>query len=161
MKGGAHFTFGQDIEMGQWENEFRAFYRELKQREKVIFSCHNQKEVNEAREIDPNADIFFREHDYKAYVEFYSRAKYGIMNRVHGAFLMASFGKPSLIVGNDSRARMASEIGLESIYVNDATQKVLHEKCDWLAAGASNFKDRFSAIKQKAEKDYLNAISGL
>lgn len=161
MKGGAHFTFGQKIEFEKWENEFKTFYFDLKKREKVIFSCHNQKEVDEALEIDPEANIFFKEHDYRAYVEFYSKAKYGIMNRVHGGFLMASFGKPSLIIGNDSRARMAEEVGLESIFVNDATSEILHKHSEFLSAGANDFKNRFAQIKSKALTDYMEALAGL
>lgn len=161
MRGGAHFTFGQQIDADRWESEFRSFYKGLKEKERVIFSCHNQKEVDEARTIDPNAEIFFQEHDYLAYVQFYSKAKYGIMNRVHGAFLMASFGKPSLIVGNDSRARMAEEIGMESVFVNDADEALLWAKQADLAAGANNFAERFDAIKQKAERDYLSALRNL
>jgi hypothetical protein len=161
MQGGAHYTFGQNIDFNKWEDTFKTFYFELKKKEKVIFSCHNEKEVEVARTIDPGAEIFYQKDDYLAYMKFYARAKFGIMNRVHGAFLMASYGKPSIVIGNDSRARMVEEIGLESIFVNDVDVDILNDRYEYLKAGADNFKERFAEIKRKAYDDYMKAFSVL
>lgn len=161
MKGGSHFVFGQKIDFNKWENNFKKFYFDLKKKERVIISCHNQKEVNEALELDPDAEIFFEEHDYLAYMRFYSKAKFGIMNRVHGAFLMASFGKPSIVIGNDSRAIMAEEIGLKHYFVNDVDVDVLRNEYDYLLSGADDFSSRFNVIKDKAFSDYMTSLSGL
>jgi len=159
MKGGAHYTFGQKIDVIKWENEFKKFYFKLKENERVIISCHNQKEVNEALKLDPKAEIFYKKDDYLAYMKFYGKAKFGIMNRVHGAFLMASYGKPSIVIGNDSRAKMANEIGIESFYVNDVTCKLLMEKYKYLNTGADGYSQKFLAIKSKAFEDYMQALS--
>jgi hypothetical protein len=161
MKGGSHFVFGQEILADKWQREFKIFYNELKMKERVIFSCHNQKEVDEALDLDPDAEIFFEEHDYLAYMRFYSRAKFGIMNRVHGAFMMASFGKPSIVIGNDSRARMAEEIGLKHYFVNDVDVDLLRNEYGYLLSGANNFLDRFNVIKDKAFSDYMLSLSDL
>lgn len=161
MKGGAHYTFGQNIDFEKWQREFRKFYFELKQTENVTFSCHNQKEVDEALEIDPDANIFYEKDDYVAYLRFYSKAKYGIMNRVHGAFILGSFGKPSILIGNDSRAKMFSEIGMDSIFVNDASYEVLKQNLEFIQSGANNFADRFQKIKNQARADYMKALSVL
>lgn len=161
MKGGGHYTFGQKIDFEKWESGFKKFYFELKVKEKVIFSCHNQKEVDEALELDPKAEIFYQQDDYLAYMKFYSKAKFGIMNRVHGAFLMASYGKPSIVVGNDSRARMPEEIGLKNYFVNDAGYELLNKEYEYLKNGADNFSERFKVIKEKAFNDYMKALSVL
>lgn len=162
MHGGAHYTFGQDIDFAKWEHEFASFYKYLKEKkERVIFSCHNQKEVEHAFKIDPNAEVFYKKNDYVAYIDFYSRARLGIMNRVHGAFIMGSFGKPSFIIGNDTRAKMAKEIGLESQFVNDVDCSVLLEKYEYLKDGADNYSMRFKAIKEKAFNDYMEAFASL
>lgn len=161
MKGGSHYTFGQSIDFNKWQSEFKKFYFELKQKERVIFSCHNQKEVDEAKEIDPDAEIFYQNHDYLAYMKFYAKAKFGIMNRVHGAFLMASLGKPSVVIGNDSRAKMVSEIGLESFFVNDADYQLLNAQYEFLKSGANDFAERFQKIKANAFNDYMQALSVL
>ncbi len=159
MKGGAHYTFGQKIDIEKWEREFKKFYFELKEKERVIVSCHNQKEVDEALEFDPKAEIFFVQDDYVEYMKFYSKAKFGIMNRVHGAFLMASYGKPSLVIGNDSRARMAEEIGLKHYFVNDVDCEILNKEYEFLKSGADDFSNRFKAIKERTYSDYMKALS--
>ncbi len=161
MKGGAHYTFGQKIDFEKWEREFKKFYFELKEKEKVIISCHNQKEVDEVLNLDPNAEIFYAKDDYLEYMKFYSKAKFGIMNRVHGAFLMASYGKPSIVIGNDSRARMSEEIGLKHYFVNNIDYDILMQEYEFLKKGANNFKERFLKIKEKAFEDYMEALSVL
>lgn len=161
MKGGAHYTFGQKIDINKWEREFKKFYFELKEKERVIVSCHNQKEVYEALEFDPKAEIFYIKDDYLEYMKFYSKAKFGIMNRVHGAFLMACYGKPSIVIGNDSRARMPEEIGLKHYFVNDVDSELLNKEYEFLKGGADNFSERFKVIKEKAFSDYMKALSVL
>lgn len=159
MKGGAHYTFGQEIDFEKWEREFKKFYFELKEKERIVISCHNQKEVDEALELDPKSEIFYVKDDYLEYMKFYSRAKFGIVNRVHGAFLMASYGKPSIVVGNDSRARMPEEIGLKHFFVNDVDYNLLTQEYEYLKNGADNFVERFKLIKEKAYHDYMEALS--
>lgn len=161
MKGGAHFTFGQKIDFAKWEETFKEFYFSVKKKERVIIACHNKKEVEEALELDADAEIFYEKDDYLAFMKFYGKAKFGIMNRVHGAFLMGSYGKPSIIIGNDSRAKMAEEIGLQSFFVNDVTVDLLNEQYEYLNDGANNYKERFKVIKEKAYTDYLSALSVL
>lgn len=161
MKGGAHYTFGQNIDIEKWEKEFKKFYFELKVKEKVVVSCHNRKEVDEALELDPEAEIFYVKDDYLAYMKFYSKAKFGIMNRVHGAFLMASYGKPSIVIGNDSRAKMSEEIGLKHYFVNNIDYELLNKEYVILKNGADDFLKRFKKIKEKAFNDYMKALSVL
>jgi len=161
MEGGGHYTFGQKIDFYKYKKEFTKFYFELKKKENVVISCHSQKEVREALEFDPRANIFYEKNDYLAYMKFYSKAKFGIMNRVHGAFMMASYGKPSIIIGNDSRARMAEEIGLKSYFVNEVNYELLMEEYEFLKDGADNYQEKFKAIKKKAYNDYLEELSKL
>jgi hypothetical protein len=161
MKGGGHYTFGQKIDFEKYKKEFIKFYFELKEKENVIISCHNKKEVDEALELDAKANIFYEKDDYLAYMKFYSKAKFGIMNRVHGAFMIASFGRPSIIIGNDSRARMGSEIGLKSYFVNEINYNILMNEYEFLKNGANNYKNKFNLIKEKAYADYIKVLSNL
>jgi hypothetical protein len=161
MRGGAHYTFGQNIDFEKWESEFKKFYFKIKEKERVVFCCHDKKEIDEAKKIDAKAEVFYRKDDFLAYMRFYSKAKFGILNRVHGAFLLASYGKPSIVIGNDSRAKMCEEIGVESFFVNDADYTLLCEKYDFLNSGANNFSARFKMIKEKAFENYMTALSTL
>lgn len=161
MHGGAHFSFGQKIDFAKWEREFSRFYFQLKDLESVVVVCHNRKERDSILSIDPKAEIFYARNDYLAYMKFYSRAKFGIMNRVHGAFLMASYGKPSIVIGNDSRAKMVNEIGLKHFYVNDVDADVLFDEYDALMRTASSYAEVIKSIKDKSFSDYMGALSAL
>ncbi len=155
----AHYDFGQNIDARQWRDIFSRFYFELKKEERVVFACHDLNEKKAALSIDPNADIFFAENDFVAYMKFYSRAKFGVMNRVHGAFMIAAFGRPSFVIGNDTRARMVEEIGLQSAFVHDVSFDLLMQKKTYLQKGGDSYRDRFAAIKEKAYAGYLNALA--
>lgn len=160
MAGGGHFTFGQNIDAKAWESSFSTVYHQLKQRERVVFACHDQKELEQAKKIDPNAEIHFVRHDWRALIEFYAGAKYGLLNRVHGAFMMASLGKPSVVVGSDTRALMASCLGLPSLFVNDASAERLAEELASIEQRAkTSYPDEIAAIRQQAKQDYVAAIS--
>lgn len=157
MAGGAHYTFNQPIDFDKWKKEFTDFYYDLKKTEKVIFSCHDEKEVAEAKQIDPDAQIFYSK-SFLEFMKFYAKAKYGVMNRVHGGFLIASYGRPSIVIGNDSRARMASEIGVRNYFVNDASRDMLNREVELLRKETSSYPDKFARIKQAAYSDYMTAF---
>jgi len=70
--------------------------------------------------------------------------------------MQASLGKPSIIIGNDSRARMAEEIGLESVFVNDANFDFLVSRYQEFSVTHAAFKRKFELIKKQAFSAYLN-----
>ncbi|NUQ81079.1 MAG: polysaccharide pyruvyl transferase family protein [Bacteroidetes bacterium] len=157
MEGGAHFTLGQKINSQEWRQTVLRLYGHLKTTIRVVFSCHNKKEIGEVRNLIPDAEIFFSE-DYLEFMRFYSGASFGVMNRVHGAFLMASLGKPSLIIGNDSRARMAEMIGLKSWFINDATTDEMFRALEQLINGLQDYPAVIGGIKNESRKTYQNLL---
>jgi hypothetical protein len=157
---GGHYSFGQSITPDKWRSSFAMFYARLSASERCVFICHDEKEVAAARQIDAEADILFSA-DFREVMHFYAGAKYGILNRVHGAFMMASFGRPSLVVGTDSRARMAEDIGLEHVFVEDASPDALWSYSQRLAADAGSYTARFTDIKARALEDYSRALAPL
>ncbi|MFC1603326.1 polysaccharide pyruvyl transferase family protein [Pseudomonadota bacterium] len=159
MQGAGHYAFQQGIDVAQHQAAFKALYEDLIQREQVVLVCHDSKEKRWARSIAPDAKIFSAGDDYRKYVEFYARAKYGVVNRVHAAFIMAALGKPSLVIGNDSRARMANQIGLKSLFVNDATPDLLISNSVGLSKMSSDYADMIHHIKDDAFNAYIKAIS--
>ncbi|MBN8705109.1 MAG: polysaccharide pyruvyl transferase family protein [Bacteroidetes bacterium] len=155
MKGGAHYTLGQDIHVEEWEKTFGKFYSFLKEREKVALVCHNEAELEAAKKFDP-AGTFFYSASYVDYMKFYSRAKFSFLNRVHGGFMQGSLGKPSLIIGNDTRAKMSAEVGLESVFVNDASFDFLVSKYEELSSHHTEYRSVIKDIREKAMNAYLN-----
>ena len=159
MENGAHYSFEQNIDGTKWFYDFQKFYEYIRTKENCVFVCHNKHEINYAKMIDNNAQIFYS-NNYVEYVEFYSKAKFGIVNRVHGAFMLASFGKPSFVIGTDSRAVMAQEIGLRHEFVSkvDVERLILEYQ---LLKQDHQYEECFEVIKAKALNDYFNILNVL
>ena len=158
MKIGGHYTFGKEIKSNRWFDEIKTFYNYVKDKEEILFVCHNKKEIEDAKQIDPYVKTFYSK-DFLDYMKIYRNAKYGIVNRVHAAFLMASYGAPSFIIGNDSRATMANEIGLESMFINDVDSQLLIDKYENLKNSYKDYKEKFRVIKEEAFNSYFQIIS--
>jgi hypothetical protein len=159
MSKAGHYTFGQKYDPAQWFKTFSEFYSRIKKHERCIFVCHNQEEIADAKKIDPEAEVFFS-HDYRDYIKYYAKAKFGIMNRVHGAFIIASYGRPSFVIGSDTRARMTQEIGLTHEFVGDVDlDRLLHEYGS--LQNNPGYAERFTQIKQKAHDDYMSIFRSL
>lgn len=157
MRAGGHSTFGQDIDPVRWEREFKAFYFALRNMERCVLACHNVAELQEARLLDPQAELFYSE-DHGDYLRLYAGAKWGVVNRVHAAFGIASFGRPAFCVGTDSRARMVEELGLRSTFVEETSAESLWLEVEKLARLAPSYGEQMLAIRTKALSDYLQAL---
>lgn len=158
MQLGGHYDFGQKISAGQWEREFAEFCRALSRREQLLLICHDRREYELAGRIAPGVPRYIGT-DAAGYLDVYSRARYFIGCRVHGAFACASFGRPVLVVGNDSRALMTEQIGQNNLFVDEATSTVLLEHAVRMGEAASAGSGRFGEIKSIALQGYLSAIN--
>lgn len=157
MGNGGHFDLGQKLEGQRWGRIFKEFYYSVKDKERHIFVCHSSEEVELVKRLDAKAEYFYSK-TYKDYLEIYSKAKFGILNRIHAAFPLASLGGPSFLVGSDTRARMADEIKIENMFVNDVTAEILHEKYDQLAMSYGKYYADFVKIKEKALEQYMSFL---
>ncbi len=154
MKRAGHYAFADNIDTSAWQRVFKSVYEKLTKMHSVVFVCHNQKEIKRAKMIDPNANIFYSKN-HVDYLKIYARAAYGVVNRIHAAYALAAFGKPSVVIGNDSRARMIDLIGLDRIYVNDATVELLMDNINQIQNDASTFIEKSQTLKQQTLKKYL------
>jgi hypothetical protein len=159
MPAAGHYALrGIDLSVA-WEKTFVAFVKNLPKNETYKFICHNLREKNAARKLFPQHEILWSE-DYRDYLRFYSEAKYGVLNRVHAAFALASFGRPSVVVGNDSRARMCSMIGVRHMYVENTTEGDLHAALEQLPVSIFGFEENMRGIQANAEATYLRLLRG-
>lgn len=154
---GGHYDLAQNVRRNRWQAAFESFYEVARRRARCVFVCHDRREVKAVRAIDPQAEIFFS-RDYRDYVRFYARARTGIVNRVHAAFMIASFGRPAFVIGNDSRSKMAEEIGLRHAYVDDVDVDRLVSELDRNLSDES-YAARFSALKEQAREAYRKVLS--
>jgi len=157
MPTGGHYVYGKGTGVDAWEEAFRAFVRGLPRNEEYRFVCHNQAELAAARRLFPEIPAFWSS-DYRDYLKFFAGAKFGILNRVHAAFAMASFGRPSFVVGNDSRARMSEMIGLKNGFVGDVTTARLEEEFERLHSSWIHFAAGMDRLQSDTEQAYLKVL---
>jgi hypothetical protein len=157
MDGGGHWHLGQKIDSDAWREKFISFANKLNAKDKVVMVCHDKKEFAHARQYLPNIERFYSKK-HSDYLELYSKSKWGILNRVHGAFAMASLGKPSAVVGTDSRAKMAEMLTLPVIFVNAVSSLWLNEVVDQLESRVKGFPDQMKDLQNVSEQRYLQLL---
>lgn len=157
---GGHLDFGQQISTARWEKTFVDFYRLISNREKVVFVCHDKREYVHARRIAPEAQYFIG-NNAREYLEFYSRAKYFIGCRVHGAFATGSFGRPAFVIGNDTRAHMTEQIELANVFVKDVTTELLMLSACIMEKNLTDYSETFQAIRKKALVGYNETLQNI
>jgi len=156
---GGHYRFNQDINVLQWESIFKTFYNKIKNQYKCIFVCHNKEEVEATKNLDKKANIFFSK-DYKEYLKIYSKAKCGIVNRMHAAFAIASFGRPSFLIANDTRAKTVEEIGLDHEFVSNITEQRLFTELNKVLQN-KDYQKTINSIKSDSYEKYLQLLQAI
>jgi hypothetical protein len=159
MENGGHYTFNQSIDGHVWRAQFKQIADEARNHGRVIVACHTPEEERLAAELVPQTERFLAPDDYLEFMRFYSRAKFGILNRVHAGFMMASFGKPAVVIGNDSRALMMQALNLPSIFVNDVAEIGAERIVEMARSRVSSYREEIEEIRERAKRAYLSAIA--
>jgi len=158
MPYGGHYKLGQQIDGRRWESTFVEIYKQLVKRYKVVILCHSEDEIRDLRNIIPDADVFFSTN-YRDYLDIYSRVQFGIFNRVHSAIALSGFGRPSVIVGADTRARMGELLGIPVCFVDKATPDALLGYISSFETESTEWNTKLRQIKESAQQEYLKLLS--
>jgi hypothetical protein len=73
--------------------------------------------------------------------------------------MMASFGKPVAVIGNDSRALMIHNLNLPSYYVGDVASVGIEAIIDSARSRVRDYPHEFDAIRSRTKSEYIAAIS--
>jgi hypothetical protein len=153
-------TFGQLVDADAWERRFVAFASRLAAITPCMLVCHDRHEYTLARRLLPEVKRFLSPH-HADYLRVYAGASWGIVNRVHAGFALASLGKPVAIVGVDSRAQMASAIGADAVFVDDANERWLAATASRLAGEVNSYPAIIARLKQQTEARYVDLLRGV
>ncbi len=157
MPGAGHYLLSKDIDVKKWEAIFVRFANDLAKKEKCVLVCHNERELTVAQSLFPGFALF-HSNNYSDYLHVYSRAKYGILNRVHGAFALGSFGRPAFVIGSDSRSKMSDMIGLRNLYVGELSSDLLWEAVDDLKRLSTTYPAVINTIQETAQATYVRCM---
>ena len=152
-------TFGATVDADAWQRHFVTFVSRLASTTPCVMVCHDRGEFDSARRMLPGVRRF-HSPNYADYLRVYAGARWGIVNRVHAGFALASLGKPAAIVGFDSRARMGPLVGVDAAYVDAADDRWLADTARRLGADDGRFAATIAALKQDAAARYEVLLRG-
>jgi len=160
MPAGGHYNFWETVDPVWWESQCRLVTQELNKRYPVnsVFVAHSRDECDWALQLGwPVAKIYYSV-DYRAYLELYSHCRAGLFNRLHGAVALAGFGRPSLMIGNDSRLLMADELGLPRFWASQVVAEQILLNFDTMLADEVDRERELKSLKQSKEKIYVELL---
>ena len=155
---GGHYDLAQGIDGRRWLREFARFYARARRRARCVFVCHDRRELRLARAIDADAEVFWS-RSHADYLRFYAHAAAGVLNRVHGAFALASFGRPAFVVGSDTRSHMVEELGLRHAFVGDVDAVRLLRELDAQLDAAAAHAHALEGVRARARAAYARVLA--
>ncbi|WP_296643794.1 polysaccharide pyruvyl transferase family protein [Roseinatronobacter sp.] len=157
MENGGHFTFGQTIDKERWRDNFRRIHALTSRMGRVVAACHSPAERDLVREVVPDIEAFIVPDDHVEFMRFYAHARFGIVNRVHAGFMLASFGKPVAVIGTDTRALMIANLGLPSYFVEDVTDA--EAIVEQTAAREAGYREEIEHIRTLTRARYIELLA--
>ncbi len=160
MYGGGHYDCEQGIEADAWADTVRNLLRRLKRRHKLGFLCHDGREFDLAKGLDPSLPRLWP-RTTNQYSEIASGSKLAICNRMHASVALAGIGVPSIAVCTDTRLLMVEAFGLPGIYVKDATPGMLEGLAEDLLERRADEAERLAVLRRRTWDTYANLIRGV
>lgn len=133
----------------RWRETFLAVFEHFRARGPVVVTCHADHDVEAVRGmVDERYVVASR--DYVELLKLYAHCRVGLFNRVHAAMIVASFGRPVVCVGTDTRMLMLEPLGMPFVHVDEATPERLIEMME----NPAPFED----VRRETERRYRELI---
>lgn len=160
MRRGVHGGRGKTVADRTWQRTISTVVSWLAERHNVCLVCHSQDELSVAREWFPERRSF---HSYDAVevLRSYGKALYTVSNRVHGAGGAASFGRPALGIGGDSRVELLREFGLPTLDIGTASADAIIAECERIEGNWTSMADELAKLARAQEEAYLRLLRPL
>jgi hypothetical protein len=157
MAGAGHYDWDQAVDGGGWEATMRTVVARLKERRRVAFLCHTDREHELAGRLDPTLPRLLPRTP-REYFAAVSGAAGAVCNRMHASVALAGMGIPSVAIGTDTRLLMVDAVDVPALYVKDATaERVLDELEAGIARGGEA-RDRLLAASDETWSAYVTAV---
>jgi ADP-heptose:LPS heptosyltransferase len=158
MSLGGHFKLSDDVDSHAWGDTIDALVTDLRSRHNLIFIAHDLQEKEFMQRLTSGGEEVFYSTRYEDYMTVYANCKAVLANRVHGAVCAAGFGRPAVIVGNDTRLQIGDYIGLPSRYVGMATADELIDLVEEGIVNKVRERERLIALREESAIRYREAI---
>jgi hypothetical protein len=130
---------------------------EIEKRHPIAFISHSADEHETAQKYFPGRQHFYSKNPAEL-LKAYSKALYGLCNRVHGAAGVATFGRPSICVGGDQRNNLIKQFGLPAYDHRQMDAPKLLEVIEDIEKNYDGYIARLKERMEYVEKAYLRVI---
>ena len=157
MRHAVHKYRGTITSSSNWKDLAKHMVSALRSDHDVLLICHSKDEERVAREWFPKIDRFYSQRP-EDLLSAYSKASFGITNRVHGAAGVATFGRPSLVIGGDTRVDLISEFGLPALDNRNLDIARLDRAIEGFMDRRDELASRLAELKATVEPVYLHTL---
>lgn len=158
MPAGGHWAFDEQLDEDGWRRTIDTFLSCIRKRYQPLFIAHDRAEMMFMDRFRSAGEVVFYSPHWRDYLAVYAKCAAVVSNRVHGAVCAAGFGRPSLIVGNDTRLLIGDYIGIPSLYLSYASAEQLVEVLESGLAGRVSEKERLLSLREETATRYRAAI---
>ena len=117
---GGHFRLRDDFDDDVWNAVCQALVKLLRKHHRLLFIAHDASEKAFMERYRSEGEVIFLSGSWRDYLHVYAKSSAVVSNRVHGAVCAAGFGRPAVIIGNDTRLMIGDFIGIPSLYAMEA-----------------------------------------
>jgi hypothetical protein len=158
MKLAGHFRMKPQTSAEHWRSVIDATLPRLRDRGRLLFVAHDRAEADFANEFRQDDEFVFLAADFRDYLSIYSRVRAFVGNRVHGGVVVAGFGRPAVIIGNDARIGIAAPIGVPAIDSADVSPDWIIDRLDEQLADVDRLWERRISFRESSAQQYEQLI---
>jgi SAM-dependent methyltransferase len=155
---GGHYSLNDDINEGVWKEKIEAFLPNIRKFHRLLFIAHDVSEKKYMEQFIGPGEVIFYSYCWCDYLPVYAKCAATVANRVHGAVCAAGFGRPSVILGNDTRLLIGDYIGIPSRYIGDVSPEEIVDLLEFGLRGQRSEKDRLLGLREESAARYCQAI---
>ena len=156
---GGHYDLRNNFDRERWNNECREMCRRLRALGRLVFIAHDKAEQEFMQTLAEPAERVALGGGWREYLDLYAGCGVVVANRVHGAICAAGLGVPSLIIGNDTRARIGEYVGLHVTGSATMTAASIAERVNTMLRQRGADQERLLAHREATLKTYANLVS--
>ena len=158
MPFGGHFRLRDDIDDQAWNTAGRDLVKSLRKYHRLLFIAHDASEKAFMERYRSEGEVIFHSTSWRDYLHVYAKSSAVVSNRVHGAVCAAGFGRPAIIIGNDTRLMIGDFIGIPSLYVMEAKAGQVVDLVEEGIRGQKAEGERLIHLREESAGRYRSAI---
>jgi hypothetical protein len=155
---GGHYSIDPELDKERWLRTCDQLVAALRADFEILFVAHDLIELKFLEGFSKDGERVFFSENWRDYLDVYSVGCVTIANRVHGAVASAGFGVPSLIIGNDSRARIGDYIGLPVYRSATASVPEILAKVIEFKGERTSESERLINLREGTLRSYTNLL---